>query len=97
MSPKIVQAHRNRAVALVKDRVEIEAHAGDGSQINGGLCALRQRREAFFCRRELSGQILALGSVELEVECDSIAPSPIVVGQQSAASGKILQGGGIGA
>ena len=43
-APEIVQAHRNGAVALIQGRVEIEAHAGDGSGVDDGLCAARQRR-----------------------------------------------------
>ena len=57
---------------------------------------MRQHREPLLRRRQLAGQELALGAVELEREAELVATLPAVLRQQRRAGGEIGQRRGVG-
>ena len=54
------------------------------AQVDERPARLDEQRETLFRCRQLAGQELALGAVELEREGERVAPLPAVLGQQRA-------------
>ncbi len=70
--------------------------ARDGSTVNQVPSAARQHQQPFFRRREIGGQKLALGPLELQREGERILLLPALLYQQRAAGDKVCQRRGIG-
>ena len=81
---QVLEADLDGAVASAEGRVEVDAQAGDGRQLDGARRAVRQFGEARFRCRQRAGQELAFGPVDLERESELMAPLPRVLRQQGA-------------
>ncbi len=95
-APEVVEARLDGAIAPIQRRVEIDAHAGDGGEIDEVCGAAREHREPLLGRPELAGQVLALGAVELELEGEIVPPVPALFFQERRAGREVLLRRGVG-
>ena len=76
-APQVFQAHLDRAVAPIQARVKREAQAAPTAAMSTRFLARpAQPREPLFRHRQVAGQELAFGPLELEIEGESVLPLP---------------------
>ncbi len=90
-APEIVETRFDSAVAAVQRREQVHPHAGDDGQVDMVCGATGQQRKTLFRRRQIAGQVLALGPVESKREGERVAPRPAVLRQQLAARRQVAQ------
>ena len=73
-----------RAVAPIQGRVQRQPQARDGGDVDEVRGAARKHGEAFFRRRQIAGQKLALGPVVLEREGELVLAAPKLSSASSA-------------
>ena len=96
-APEVFEARLDGAVALIQASCKRFTRRHATAALSARFCgAARQHREPLFRRREIAGQELALGPVELEREGECVPPLPAVLRQQRRAGGEIGQRRGIG-
>jgi hypothetical protein len=95
-TPEVLEAHLDPAIGPIQRRVEVQARAGDGREVGEVAGAPPQHREPLLRRFQRSGQVLALGPVELQREGELVLSLPAVLCQQRRAGGEVLQRRSVG-
>ncbi len=100
--PEVFEANLDSPVAAIQSCKELHPQAGDSGQMGETFGPARQPQEPLFGRRQLAGQELAFGLVQLQREGELVPALPRVVAQKSCAAGEIglcrgISGRGLGA
>ncbi len=95
-APEVFETHFDSTIALIQRGVEFRLQTRDSGTVDEIPGATRQHRQPFFRRREIAGQELALGPLELERERERVPLLPTVLCQQRASGDKVCQGRRIG-
>src|SRR5713226_6743273 len=93
---QIFQADLDGAIGSAEARVKRSPQARDRGPVDEISCAGREDGESAFRCAAFTGQELALGSVEFEIEAQSVLSLPTVFGQEGATLIEIGKSRGIG-
>jgi hypothetical protein len=93
---KVFKAYLHAAVAPIQGRVQRQPQARHGGDVDEVCGAARKHDEAFFRRRQIGGEQLALGLMVLDRKGELVLPLPTVLGQQCATGCEIAQRRGVG-
>ena len=87
---EVFKAYLHAAVAPIDGRVQCQAQARHGGDVDEIPGAARKHDEPLFRRRQVGDQQLALRSVVLDRKDELILPLPTVLSQQCATGSKIV-------
>ena len=89
--PEVVESDGDGAAALTERHAHIYVQARDRRSLDGIGCAVRQRSQALIGGRQLAGQELAFGPLQLQGEDQVVPALPAIVAQERRTGDEIFE------